>query len=172
MQDVGYVDQNTALAVRSILDKPVEPDSTQDAQFILDYYKSNYDFVQIVKCLSCGSDLCLWVLDRGQVKQNMQNLHPLGLRRIELGDNFRSTRLRHDGSVGYYCSCGADSRISEVEKGYVNQTSTHVPADAPHVKALVKKKILATNYKPDVSEVDGKTITDGLFEHSILKSNS
>ena len=86
MQDVGYVDQNTALAVRSLLNKPQEPDNTQEAQFIIDYYKSNYDFVQIVKCLSCGSDLCLWILDKGQVKQNMQNLHPLGLRRIDLGD--------------------------------------------------------------------------------------
>lgn len=171
MQDTGHIDPKTTQAVRAILDRPQEPDtSAEDAEFIIDFYKKNYEFVQVVRCLNCGNDLCLWVLDRPRVRSNM-HMHPLGLQRIELGDHLRSTRKRHDGAVGYYCSCGADSRISEIEKGYVTQSSVHIPADAPHIEALVKKKILATNFKPKVEEVDGKFVVEG-FEHEVIKGQN
>jgi hypothetical protein len=170
MQDTGHIDKKTAKTIRKMLDKPREPDETQDAEFILNFYKDNYDFVQIVICESCERDLCLWVLDRQQVKQNMHK-HHLGLRRIEISGNLLSTRKRHDGVIGYECICGADTRVSEVERGYVTQSSTHIPADEPHIEALIKRKIVATNFKPNVEEVDGELIVEG-FRHKTLKGDN
>lgn len=167
MQDVGHVDTKTSQAVAAILNRPQEPDNTQEAEFILDYYKKNYDFVQAVYCQSCGALLCLWILEPQSVKRYM-HMHPDGLRRIELGDQLLNTRLRYDGVVGYQCACGANSLVANVEKGYATQSSTHIPADAPHVAALVKRKILATNYKPKVEEIDGNTVIEG-FKHVVLK---
>lgn len=168
MKDTGYIDHDTANAVKDILAQEPEPNSVQqEAEFILNYYKTHYDFVQTVHCEGCGALLCLWVLELGQVKQNT-HVHPQGLRRIEMGNDLKSTRKRHDGVVGYRCGCGANSLVAEVEKEYVTQSSTHVPADAPHVAALVQKKILARNWQPKIEQIDGDTIVEG-FRHRRIK---
>jgi hypothetical protein len=134
----------------------------------VDFYLKNYQFVQIVRCLRCGSDLCLWYLDPGKVRQNMAQLHHMGLTRVQLSDNLRSTRMRHDGLMGYKCICGNNSLLADIEKNIVPQAKGVIPSDELHTGALVRKKMLATNFTPKTEIIDNKEIIDG-FEHTILK---
>lgn len=174
MKDITHVDEKTANHVKTLMRQPnKEEDAARaaEAKEIVKFYKDNFDFVQLVVCENCGKDLCLWVLDRDQVQSNMTN-HHLGLRRIVIGENLMSSRKRLDGAMGYECVCGADTRLSPVEQGILEETPWHggtVPAIDPHIEAKIKQKIIATNFKPDVKDLDnGDTSIEG-FTHKTLK---
>lgn len=177
MRDITHIDEKVAKHVTGLLaddsDKTNELAAAQkkEAKEIVKYYKDNFDFVQLVSCENCKADLCLWVLDRDQVQPNMVN-HHLGLRRIAVGNNLMSSRKRLDGAMGYECICGADTRLSPIEKGILEETPWYggtVPAIDPHVEAKIKQKIIATNFQPEVKDLGhGDTSIEG-FQHKILK---
>ena len=169
MQDLTKLDPQVADQFRNIANQREQEQqlTLASAEDTVDFYLKSYPFVQIVKCLNCNEDLCLWVLDPTQVKKNM-HVHPLGLRRIQVSNSLFSTRKRHDGVMGYLCACGNDSRLSSIEKNIVPTAKGIIPPDEPHIEALVKKKMLAENYSPKIELIDGKEVIEG-FEHTILK---
>jgi hypothetical protein len=177
MRDITHVDKKTSDLITNMLksdpdkEKEMEAAHKKEAKEIVKYYKQNFDFVQLVTCTTCGSDLCLWVLDREQVQPNMVN-HHLGLRRIVVGNSLLASRKRLDGAMGYHCVCGADTRLSPIEKGILEEEPWHggtVPAMEPHIEAKIKQKIIATNFQPDVQDLDnGDSITEG-FHHQTMK---
>lgn len=170
MDDVIQHDQQTSDAIRAALNQPVPPEEQAiwNGQEVVDYYKKNYDFVQIVRCTKCGSDLCLWVLDKQEYRQNLK-MHHEGLKRIVLGNKLLSNRKRYDGIMGYWCVCGNRSEISPVEMNIVPRAIGLIPADEPHVQAMVRAKINSTGFKPKIENMpDGKVIIEG-FEHERIK---
>lgn len=179
MRDVTHIDEKVAKHVTGLMaqddDKQSEFEAAQknEAKEIVKYYKDNFDFVQLVKCTACEADLCLWVLDKSQVQSNMTN-HHLGLRRIVIGNNLLASRKRLDGAMGYQCICGAESRLSPIEKGILEEQPWYggtVPAIDPHVEAKIKQKIIATNFKPDVQDLgDDEMVIEG-FHHKVLQRN-
>ena len=223
MRDITHVDQKTSDLITNMLksdpdkEKEIEAAQKKEAKEIVKYYQENFDFVQLVTCTTCGSDLCLWVLDREQVQPNLVN-HHLGLRRIVIGNALLSTRKRLDGAMGYHCAgqitnpkyaenvkevtafneeqdrlekakkpheahrqvtepatltCNADTRLSPIEKGILKEEPWHggtVPAIEPHIEAKIKQKIIATNFQPDVQDLDnGDMIVEGFHNQTIKK---
>jgi hypothetical protein len=154
-------------AVTAIADKQLAKDNLFTLEDTIRFYTDHYQFVQLVTCDACGADLCLWVLIPERVRQNVQ-MHHDGLTRIELDEALMQTRPRHDGVMGYQCSCGADTLLSEIEIGIVPTSRSPIPATQPHIEALVKKQMLATNYKPKVEMINGHEVVEG-FIHRRLK---
>jgi len=220
MRDLTHIaDEKTAETVKNLMrqEKDIDAEAAQkkEAKEIANYYKEHFDFVQLVQCEKCGSDLCLWVLDRDQVQANMVN-HHLGLRRIVIGNSLLASRKRLDGAMGYQCggattnpayeahvnevqafndaqdklaseekdyeehreitepatfTCESDSRLSPIEKGIIEEEPYMgtIPSIDPHVEAKIKQKIVATNFKPEVKDLDkGVTSIEG-FKHTTLK---
>jgi hypothetical protein len=176
MRDSTHIaDEKTAKHVANLMRKEEYEDreaaQKKEAAELVEFYKENYDFVQLVQCKKCGADLCLWVLDRNQVQANMV-AHHMGLRRIVIGNNLLGSRKRLDGAMGYQCICENDSRLSPIERGIIEAqpwTGGTVPAIDPHLEAKIKQKIVATNFKPELIDIEeGVTETEG-FVHTTLK---
>lgn len=164
------ISSNKKDSVSSVLEAEVLTEANVQIKEIIDFYMQNYRHVEIVRCLSCGADMCLWILEESSVRSNIP-IHHRGLRRIEIGEDMLSTRKRHDGVMGYLCKCGSNSLMSIVEKGIVPTSNTAViPSDQPHFKALVDKKMIAEGYKPTIETLgNGRIIVDG-FETEVLKN--
>ena len=162
MIDKAHIDAPIAKHVSAILSEDPEPNHRAAAQEVIDYYMKNYPQVQIVRCDSCGSDLCLEVLIPSEVERNKQ-FHHDGFRRVVLeGSPLLSSRRRLDGVMGYECKCGNNTLNASVELGLIPHVKNAsgpemIPQIEPHHEAMVRIETAKQHYKPDVEVTGDKT---------------
>lgn len=172
MHSVNHIDDSKAKLVAKQLKARRETDLAQEAKDIANFYKKHYDYVEMVTCGNCKRDLCLFVLDREQVKQNM-GAHPMGLRRIVLGitnSPLLSSRKRIDGTMGYRCICGADTIHTEAETRVIQEKGWPgvIPSQDPHIEYEIHKRVAALGIQPTIKKPNDHTVVVDGFIHTTL----
>lgn len=129
-----------------ILRPQLEP---TDNQSVLDYYKEHYGEVHILTCNKCKEDLGIEI--KGEVSGIVMNKN--GFSVLPFGDRLLSSRVRSDGSMGYQCICGNDTRGTEVEEA-LSPTGTFLP----HEVHAIEQKQVEIGWKPKIKVKGNKEI--------------
>ena len=120
-----------------------------DHQSVLDYYMQHYDEVHIVSCNKCKEDLGIEI--RGEVSGYKMNTN--GFTVLPFGDMMLASRVRTDGSMGYQCRCGNDTRGTEIEEA-LSPNGTFLP----HEVQAIKDQQVRVGWKPKVKTKGNKQI--------------
>ena len=157
--------------------KPLTKKKPDDPEQVIQWYVDNYDQVEKVTCGKCKTPMCLWVLDPAKVGQ-MHQVHHQGHSRITLSGKLMATRKRLDGHMGYWCLCGNDSRLADVERGIIPQQDYDADGNLlnpeqdmdihPHHEAAVRILLAQKGYDTKVTQSSGKITVDG-FIHERLR---
>lgn len=120
-----------------------------DDQAVLDYYLQHYNEVYILKCNKCKHDLGIEI--KGEISGYKMNDY--GYTVLPFGDRLLSSRVRSDGSMGYQCICGNDTRGTQIEEA-LSPTGTFLP----HEVFAIKQKQIEIGWKPKISRRGNKEI--------------
>src|SRR5271166_3897797 len=144
-----------------------------ELQETIDWYLQNFEHVSKVYCGSdlgegCGELLALEV-SGGPGHQ----VDERGVARITIGSTLLSTRVRldeHDSGrmVGYQCSCGNDTRLSDAERHHKPVNGWHHdlrPHEAAQIHSAIK---LCGKHKAKFKD-DGTTKHYESFRHEVIK---
>lgn len=132
-----------------ILRPQLEP---TDHQSVLDYYKQNYGEVHILSCNKCKSDLGIEI--RGEVfGSNAYKVNTNGYTVLPFGNTLLASRVRTDGTMGYQCSCGNDTRGTAIEEE-LSPTGSFLP----HEVAAIVEKQFEIGWKPKLKVKGNKEI--------------
>lgn len=129
-----------------ILRPQLEP---TDHQSVLDYYLAHYTEVHVLTCNKCHADLGIEV--RGEVSGLKMNEN--GFCVLPFGENLLSSRVRSDGSMGYQCMCGNDTRGTEIEEA-LSPAGTFLP----HEVHAIQQKQIEIGWKPKIKRKGNKEI--------------
>lgn len=129
-----------------ILRPQLEP---TDHQSVLDYYIAHYSEVHIITCNKCKSDLGIEI--RGVVSGYKVNDN--GFTVLGFGENLLASRVRSDGSMGYQCVCGNDTRGTELEEAMSPQGTF-----LPHEVAAIKQRQVEIGWKPKIKIKGNKEV--------------
>lgn len=122
-----------------------------DEQEILDYYLAHYDEVHVTTCDKCSQDLAIEVT--GKVSGYLPNDY--GYTVIPFGDQLLASRVRTDGSMGYQCRCGNDTRGNAIEEAL-----SPTGAFLPHEVANIMQKYKDIGHKPNIKFKGNKEVHD------------
>jgi len=139
-----------------ILRPQLEP---TDHQSVLDYYMQHYSEVHIVTCNKCKADLGIEI--RGEISGYKTN--DLGFTVLPFGNHLLASRVRTDGSMGYQCKCGNDTRGTQIEEA-LSPTGTFLP----HEVAAIKQRQIEVGWNPKV-KVSGKKEIHETFTRERVK---
>lgn len=120
-----------------------------DDQSVLDYYLDHYDEVHIITCNKCKEDLGIEI--KGAIPGYQPN--DKGYTILPLGEQLLSSRVRTDGSMGYQCRCGNDTRGTQVEEE-LSPTGTFLP----HEVAAIHQRYAEVGWKPKVKVKGNKEV--------------
>lgn len=129
-----------------ILRPQLEP---TDEQSVLQYYLEHYDEVHILSCNKCGNDLGIEI--RGEVSGLKMNDN--GFCVLPFGSHLLSSRVRTDGSMGYQCACGNDTRGTQLEEK-LSPNGTFLP----HEVHAIRQKQIEIGWKPKIKIKGNKEI--------------
>jgi len=131
-----------------ILRPQLEP---TDEQSILNYYTEHYEEVYVVSCNKCKADLGIEV--KGHISGYPLNRN--GYTMLAFGSNLLTSRVRTDGSMGYQCICGNDTRGTEIEEA-LSPDGTFLP----HEVAAIEQKQIEVDWQPKVKVRGNREITE------------
>lgn len=120
----------------------------------LDWYRANYDSVKLVYCSKCKKLLALEVAGGHGLA-----LDKRGVAVIPVGSDLLSSRVRLDESedgpmMGYQCTCGNNTLLSQAEKHHKPDNGWYAPV-MPHEEHRIKTEInLCGKHKPDYKRMD------------------
>lgn len=135
--------------------------STHNTTEMIDFYRGQFDVVEVVSCSKCKEQLALQL--QGGDPMGMQ-MNELGKIMIPISEKLVSHRIRLDEApngepmIGYQCLCGNDTRISAIEEEYMPEGPENVMPTAldPFSKSKIREAIrLRKDHKPKF-KVQGK----------------
>ncbi len=129
-----------------ILRPQLEP---TDHQSVLTYYKEHYSEVHILGCNQCKEDLGIEI--KGEVSGLTMNRN--GFCVLPLGTNLLASRVRTDGSMGYQCMCGNDTRGTEIEEA-LSPDGTFLP----HEVAAIEEHQAKIGWQPKIKVHGNKEV--------------
>lgn len=106
-----------------------------DSQSVLNYYIDQYDEVHLVVCDKCKSDLGIEV--KGEIAGYRVN--EKGYTVLGFGDKLLASRVRLDGTMGYQCVCGNDTRGTQLEQE-LSPNGTFLPHEVAAIREAQDKK--------------------------------
>lgn len=146
----------------------------QDIQDMLEFYRHNFDCVEVVKCEACGEFIAI-MLSAPKTGDYM-GLTPneIGKCVVDLGNRLMSSRVRLDHApngermIGFQCVCENRSLLSEAEMGLVpvSNTVTHL---SPFEKHKIMKEIANNkNYISKFKQIGKTKIFDEKFSVEVI----
>lgn len=133
--------------------------SDKDIEPMLEFYKSHFATVELVRCDKCKEFLAFEL--SGGDGMGMQP-NEIGKFVVAIGDQLLSHRARLDEAptgermMGYQCACGNDTRVADIERGKVpvglNQVSLS-PFEKHRISEAIKSD---KKHKPKFKKVGNK----------------
>lgn len=139
-----------------ILRPQLEP---TDHQSVFDYYLEHYNEVHILTCNKCKADLGIEI--KGEVAGYPTN--QFGFTVLPFGEQLLASRCRLDGSMGYQCRCGNDTRATALEES-MSPTGSFLP----HEVAAIQQRQLEVGHKPSI-KLKGKKEIHETFTRERIK---
>lgn len=130
----------------------ITPEATHHAPHtMIAFYKKHFDTVHVVTCGECKNSLAIELSN--PLSNDLMGLSPnsLGIIVLPVDEKLLSHRVRLDGMLGYQCTCGNDTRASEIEEALSPMGDFH-----PHEVAAIHEEFAKQNWHAPIKHVNGK----------------